>query len=265
MLRVELTTQLLRLRTLITLACLAAVPIASGLATTSHAGERNGSQGGLFGASTYSALNHTMASLQFTAPLLLPLAVALIASAIGSADRDWGILRYLYLQPVNRSRLLTGKIGAVLVTTVAATACVLLAGLLIGLALFGWHPFRIIGTPALSTGEATTRCLAAGGYTVLCMLSIAAIALTLGLLLPRGAEALAISVAFVIVASILNDQPHLHALAIILPVHYWQNWTHLFDPTGIAHLTTGIIDQLVTTAVFTGLAMLVLLRRDPAA
>lgn len=265
MLRVELATQLLRLRTLITLACLAAIPIAAGVATSSHAGERNGGQGGLFGASTYSALNHTMASLQFTATLLLPLAVALLAGAIGSADRDWGILRYLYVQPVNRARLLTGKIWAVLLATVAATTCVLLAGLLIGLALFGWHPFRIVGAPALGTGEAIGRCLVAGGYTTLCMLSIAAIALALGLLLPKGIEALAASVGFVIVASILNDQPALHALAVILPVHYWQNWTHLFDPGGVAHLVGGVVDQLATIAVFIGLAILGLLWRDPAA
>lgn len=265
MLRVELTTQLWRVRTLITLLCLAAIPITVAATTASHAGHRNGTQGGLFGASTYSALNHTMASLEFTGPLLLPLVVALIASAIGSADRDWGILRYLYVQPVTRTRLLTGKITAVLVATVAATGCVLLPGLLIGLAIFGWHPFQIIGAPALSTGQAITRALAASGYTTLCMLSIAAIALTLGLLLPRGAEALAVSVAFVIVASILNDQPHLHALSVILPVHYWQSWTGLFDPGAAPHLTTGIIDQLATIAVFTGLAMIVLRRRDPAA
>ena len=38
-----------------------------------------------------------MASLDFTAPLLLPLAVALLASAVGSTDRAWGTLRYLYV------------------------------------------------------------------------------------------------------------------------------------------------------------------------
>jgi ABC-2 type transport system permease protein len=104
MLRIELTTQLLRARTLIALAGLAAVPVIAGLATASRAGHRDGNQGGLFGAATYSALNHTMASLDFIAPLLLPLAVAMLASAVGSADRAWGTLRYLYVQPVNRSR-----------------------------------------------------------------------------------------------------------------------------------------------------------------
>ncbi len=206
-----------------------------------------------------------MASLMFIAPLLLPLVVALLASAIGSADRDWGTLRYLYVAPVSRTRLLAGKLGAAAVVTVAATMCVLLAGLLIGLALFGWHPFHIIDAPNLSAGHAIARGLEASGYTLLCMLSVAAIAFTLGLLLPRGAEALGAAVAFVVLASILNDQSALHALAVLLPVHYWQNWIHLFDSAGTAQLGTGILSQVATIAVATGLAGLVLLRRDPAA
>jgi ABC-2 type transport system permease protein len=264
-LRAELTTQVLRIRTLIALACLAAVPVAAGLATGSHSGHRNGSQGGLFGASTYSALNHTMASLEFIAPLLLPVAVALLASAIGSADRDWGTLRYLYIAPVSRARLLTGKLAAVAVATAAATLCVLAAGLLVGLALFGWHPFRIIGAPALTNAEAFLRVLAASGYTVLCMLSIATLAFALGLLLPRGAEALAIAVAFVVAASIIDGQPALHVVTALLPVHYWQNWTHLFDPAGTASLGTGSVAQLATILLATSVAALVLRRRDPAA
>ncbi|MFE7302231.1 hypothetical protein [Streptomyces sp. NPDC057579] len=40
MLRVELTTQLLRIRTLVVLACLAAVPVMAGLSYASHAGHR---------------------------------------------------------------------------------------------------------------------------------------------------------------------------------------------------------------------------------
>lgn len=265
MLRVELTTQLLRIRTLIALACLAAVPILAGLATASDAGHRNGNQGGLFGASTYSALNHTMASLEFIAPLLLPIAVAMLAAAIASSDRDWGTLRYLYVAPVSRTRLLAGKLAAVAVTTTAATLAVLVAGLLSGLALFGWHRFHIIDAAPLGTGEAVARVLTASGYTLLCMLSIAAIAFALGLLLPHGAEALGAAIAFVVAASILNGQQALHALAVILPVHYWQDWAALFDPKGAAHLGAGTVTQLATIVITTGLASLVLARRDPAA
>jgi ABC-2 type transport system permease protein len=265
MLRVELTTQLLRIRTLLALAFLAAVPVLAAASTASNAGHRDGAQGGLFGASPYSALNHTMACLQFIGPLLLPLVVALLASAIGSADRDWGILRYLYAAPVGRWRLLAGKLGAVLLATAAATACVLVAGLLSGLAVFGWHPFHLIGAADLRTGDALGRVFAASGYTALCMLSIATIAFALGLALPHGLEALGTSVAFVIAASILNGQPHLHPLVVILPTHYWQNWTALFAPGAPTHLGAGIADQLATIVVAATAAVAVLLRRDPAA
>lgn len=265
MLRVELTTQLWRIRTLITLAAVAAIPVASGLGTASYAGHRYGSQGGLYGASPFSALNHAMASMEFTATLFLPLAAALLASAIGSADRAWGILRYLYVQPVSRFRLLAGKLSAVAVATAAGTMVMLLAGLATGLALFGWHPFHIIGAPALGTSDAITRVLDASGYTLLCMLSIAAIAFALGLLLPHGAEALGASLAFVIAGTILNAQPSLHALAVILPMHYWNDWTGLFGSAGTVNLGGGILEQAVTIAVAIGASVLVLLRRDPAA
>lgn len=265
MLRIELTTQLLRLRTLVALACLAAVPVLAGLVTASDAGHRNGDQGGLFGAATYSALNHTMASLQFIAPLLLPIVVTLLGTAIASADRDWGTLRYVYVAPVNRRRLLAGKLGAVVLTTTAATLCVPVSGLLAGLAFFGWHRFHILRAPDLATGDALLRALTASGYTLLCMLSIATVAFALGLLLPRGAEALGLTVALVVAATILNGQPALRTVSRLLPVHYWQDWTNLFDPGHTTDLGPGIVAQTVTIALAVGAAVLVLWRRDPAA
>ncbi|GIH19516.1 ABC transporter permease [Rugosimonospora africana] len=265
MLRVELTTQLMRLRTLIALGFLAAVPVLAGLSFAPEAGHRNGTQTGLFGASPYSALNHTMASLEFIGPLLLPVIVCLLATVIASADRDWGLLRYLYVAPVTRARLLTAKLAAVAIATALALGCVLAAGFVTGLALFGWHPFHRIGSPNLSTGDAIARALAASGYTLLCMLSIAAIAFTLGVLLPRGAEALAAAVAFVVAASILNGQSALHAVAVALPVHYWQNWVGLFEPGPAGGLGTGALVQLATVALCTAVSLAVLHRRDPAA
>ena len=71
MLRVELTTQLWRIRTLITLAAVAAIPVASGLGTASYAGHRYGSQGGLYGASPFSARLFRLYSV--CSRLLLPI------------------------------------------------------------------------------------------------------------------------------------------------------------------------------------------------
>jgi ABC-type transport system involved in multi-copper enzyme maturation permease subunit len=264
-LRFELNTQLMRLRTMLALVGLAAVPVAAGLSFASSAGHRNGNQGGLFGASPYSALNYTMASLEFIGPLLLPIVVALLAAAVASADRDWGILRYLYVAPVTRTRLLVAKFGATAIATGIAVACVLAAGLVTGAAIFGWHPFHVIGAADLATGDAIARVLAAAGYTMLCMLAMAAIAFTLGLLLPRGAEALAVAIAFVVIASILNGQGALHAIAVVLPVHYWQNWVGLFDPAGATGMGLGTVVQLATIALCTAGCWIILRHRDPAA
>jgi len=206
-----------------------------------------------------------MASLEFMAPLLLPIVVALLACAIASADRDWGVLRYLYVAPVTRTRLLTAKLAAAAVATVVALGCVLAAGLAVGTVIFGWHPFHILGAPDLGAAATAGRVLAATGYSLLCLLAMAAIALTLGLLLPRGAEALAASVFFVVVASILNGQSALHAVAVALPVHYWQNWVGLFDPAGASGLGLGAAVQVLWIAGCVAMCGVILRRRDPAA
>lgn len=264
MLRVELIKQLLRLRSLIALAALAAVPVLAGLATASQAGRRNGDQGGLYGAATFSALNHVAASLQFTATLLLALVVALLGSAVGAADRDWGTLRYLYVQPVSRLRLVAGKWTALAVCCVLATACVVAAALVTGLAVFGWHPFHRLDGPSLSPSAATVRILEASGYVMVCMLSIGTIAFVLGLLLPRAAEALGVSVAFVVVSNILDGQPSVRGVASALPVHYWGRWAELFDDTS-AGLATGLAVQLTAVVVVLAAGWVMLARRDPAA
>ncbi|MGI5200470.1 hypothetical protein ACQEU6_02525 [Spirillospora sp. CA-108201] len=68
-----------------------------------------------------------------------------------------------------------------------------------------------------------------------------------------------------VAASILNGQSSLHAFAVILPVHYWQNWADLFTPAGTARLGTGSAVQTASIALAAGIAVLVLWRRDPAA
>jgi len=263
-LRAELIKQLLRVRSLVALAALAAVPIAFGLATASEAAGRNGTQQGLYGAAPFSALNHVAASLQFTAPLLLALVVALLGSALGAADREWGTLRYLYVQPTSRLRLVAGKCSALVACCLLATACVLVAGLLTGAVVFGWHPFHRLGAASLSSGSAAARLLEAGAYVSVCMVSVGTIALALGLVLPGAAEALGVTVAFVVVSDIVDGQPSLHGLASALPVHYWQRWTHLLQG-GSAGLVGGLAVQAGAIAVALAAGWAVLVRRDPAA
>jgi len=49
-----------------------------------------------------------------------------------------------------------------------------------------------------------------------------------------------------VLATILDAQGALHKITVILPVHYWQNWVALFDPSGAAHLGPGAAVQVAT-------------------
>ncbi len=256
MLRIELTTQLLRIRTLVLFGALVAVPI---LAAATGAGGR--------GAASSSALNFAESGLNFMDPVLFGLVVAVLGSILGGADRDWGTLRYLYVRPVSRRRLLTGKWWALVVFSALVVATFLAATLLTGFAVFGWHPFHRPGTSDLSAATATWAVLGAGGYLTVCLLSLGSIALALGLLLPRSVEALGVSIAFLIGSAILDNVRALHTVAVILPVHYWMRWTQLFEGGAGEHggLILGLFVQAASMAIALTGAYAILSRRDPAA
>jgi ABC-type proline/glycine betaine transport system ATPase subunit len=82
--------------------------------------------------------------------------------------------------------------------------------------------------------------------------------------LMRRPEALAAAIGFVVIASILNGQGALHAVAVILPVHYWQNSITLFDPPGAARLGPGAAVQAATILLCVVACAAILRRRDPA-
>lgn len=69
---------------------------------------------------------------------------------------------------------------------------------------------------------------------------------------------------FVVLATVLDGQASLHALDVVLPVHYWQRWTHLLDGTS-AGLGLGLAIQAATVLVALTAAVTILSRRDPAA
>src|SRR5215469_12378558 len=156
-LRIELTTQLRRLRSLLVFGALAGIVILAGVTEAPKAGGKGG-------PATFSALNFTEAGLNFLDPVLFGLVVALFGSIIGGSDRDWGTLRYLYVRPVSRARLVAGKWGAMVVCCALTVAVFLGVALLTGFVVFGWHPFHLSGSGDMSATAATGGVLEAGGY-----------------------------------------------------------------------------------------------------
>ena len=259
MLRIELTTQLRRVRSLMLFGALAGIVVLAGVTEAAKAGGRGG-------PATFSALNFTESGLNFMDPVLFGLVVALLGSIIGGSDREWGTLRYLYVRPVSRARLVAGKWWALVVCCALTVAVFLGVALLTGLAVFGWHPFHGSGSGSggLSATAAAGGMLEAGGYVIVCLLSVGSIALALGLLLPRPVEALGITLAFLVGSAVLDNVTSLHAIVAVLPVHYWLRWTNLFQGGG-GGLALGLAVQCLTVAVVMAAAYAILARRDPAA
>jgi ABC-type transport system involved in multi-copper enzyme maturation permease subunit len=260
-LRIELATQLRRMRSLLLFGALVGVVVLAGVTEAAKAGGRGG-------PATFSALNFTESGLNFMDPVLFGLVVAMLGSIIGGSDRDWGTLRYLYVRPVTRARLVAGKWWAMVVCCALTVGIFVGAALLTGLAVFGWHAYHRGGSGDLSAAVAAGGVLEAGGYLIVCLLSIGSIALALGLLLPRSAEALGITLAFLVGSAVLDNVRSLHAVVAALPVHYWLRWTSLFGGGGGGSgggLALGLAVQSATVAVVMAAACVVLARRDPAA
>jgi len=235
---------------------LAGIVVLAGATEASKAGGRGG-------PATFSALNFAESGLNFMDPVLFGLVAALFGSIIGGSDRDWGTLRYLYVRPVSRARLVAGKWWALVVCCVLTVAVFLGVALLTGVVIFGWHPFHQ-GGGGLSASAAAGGVLEAGGYVIACLLSIGSIALALGLLLPKPVEALGVSLAFLVGSTILDNVGSVHAIMAVLPVHYWLRWTSLFHGGG-GGLALGLAVQAATVAVVMAAAYTLLARRDPAA
>lgn len=240
MLYVELATQLRRVRSLILFGALVVLPVVAGVTEASKAGGRGG-------PATYSALNFAEGGLNFTVPLLFGLVVAVFGAILGGADREWGTLRYRYVQPVSRGRLMTGKWWALVVCSALAMAAFLVVALLTGLIAFGWHPYHVSGSSDLSAASATWAILGSATYVTVCLLSVGSLALALGLLLPRSVEALGITIGFLIGSTVLDNVSAVHDIIMILPVHYWLRWTQLFGGDA-SQLLPGLAAQAATIA-----------------
>jgi ABC-2 type transport system permease protein len=233
MLQAELIIHLRRWRSIGAFAAAITVPVVAAVATSSGAGKRNGSEVGLYGTATFSALNHAAASLQFTAPLLLGIIVAMLGAAIGAADREWGYRRYLYVQPVSPRRLVTAKAAALATSCLITTLAVIGSGIASGVAAFGWHGFHRLDGPTLPPIEALLRLVEASGYVTLSLMFVASVAFTLAAILPGPAEALAVTTVFLVVSRIADGLPAFNAVNTWLPTHYSERWTELL--TGNHH------------------------------
>ncbi len=276
MIAIELTKQLRRPRTWVTLALLATIAIVlTAVIGTSRASisERVGDWGSV--VTKTSGLTLPLISLSASMLFLLPLAVAIFAGEPVAGEASWGSLRYLLARPVPRWRVLAAKAAVAAGYSVLAVAVVVLVSLVSGVIAFGWKPVTmldlqhttpfIVASAKLAPLTALARLGIAVAYLLWMLSSTFAFALLLSTLTDRPFSAVAGGIGLGLFSRALDNIPGLHALSPWLPVTDSGTtlWTGFFtrpmQTSGIAH---ALLVQTAYTAVFLAAALIRFNRAD---
>ena len=137
MIVVELRKLFRRPRTWATIAVLNALPVAVAvlLAVTDLA-PRPGEGPAFLSAVLTNGTLFPLAALGIVLPLFLPIAVAVVAADSVAGEAQAGTLRYLLARPAGRTRLLVGKLAAVLAFVLVSVLVVAVVGYFLGTTLF---------------------------------------------------------------------------------------------------------------------------------
>lgn len=272
LIRTEFTKAATRTRTLIIALLLVGLPVLIVVAINSR-GDRpshgDGDGPGLFRLATQSGLLVPAAVLSATSGFLLVIIAGTLAGDSVASDANWGNLRYLLMRPVSRGRLLLAKAFVAGVLIWAATILVVVAGLVAGVVMFGYHDMTIPGIPGalggfhLTTGALLLRVLVATVYVALGFTALLALGTMFSTLTDTAANAIGATVAVYIVSAILDGIDQLGVIRYAFPTHYSDAWESMFtDDRYSRDLTTGILVQLAYLVVFGTVALIYFRRKD---
>ncbi|MCU1686528.1 MAG: hypothetical protein JWQ81_7267 [Amycolatopsis sp.] len=264
MIAVELRKLLLRPRVWVSLFLLCLLPaiVAVFLATADFAPPPG--QGGAFLSAVVSDGSlYPAAALALVLPIFLPVSVAVVAGDAIAGEASGGMLRYLLVRPVGRTRLLSAKMVSLAVFVLVAVLLVVLTSLGIGTALFGTSA-AAVGQPggvtslsgaSLDSSDLTLRLLGAVGYVVVSMLGFGAIVLFLSTLTESALGAALGGLAVLITSSVLETLDAAASIKPYLPTHYWLSWIDFFrDPVFFRNIDSGLLLQAGYIVVFFGAA-----------
>jgi ABC-2 type transport system permease protein len=273
MIAVELGKLFRRPRTWISvfLLCLLPAIVAVFLAVTGVA-PRPGEGPTLLSAVLSNGQLYPAAALGIVLPVFLPLAVAVVAGESIAGEANIGMLRYLLVRPVARTRLLVAKLITVIVYTFLAVVAVAVSGYLIGLLVISraaavpetvsTPTLSVSGTP-LSTGDLALRVGLMMLYVGWSMLGVASVSLFLSTVSDSALGAALGGIAVLVASTVLVGLDAADSINSWLPTRYWLAWVDLFrDPVLWTDLRHGVLVQAVWIVVLLGMTWANFTSRD---
>jgi ABC-2 type transport system permease protein len=252
----ELSVLFRRRRTWAMLLALAAVPVLVAVAIRISTADGAGGRGPSFLAGIAgNGLFVGVASLVLAIPLFLPLTVGVVAGDTIAGEAGQGTLRYLLVAPAGRVRLLVVKFLGTAAFCFAAPFAVVIAGTLIGWALFPIGPFTLLSGDQVPVLEGLGRLALIGAYVGVAMLGLAAIGLFVSTLTDVPVGAMAGTVVLAVASQVLDQLPQLDWLH---PFLFTDSWLGIIDllrqPPEWSTFGTNALLQLGYVVVFGALA-----------
>lgn len=255
--RSEVAMVFRRRRNVALLVVLTAVPVLIGVAVklTGGGGRNPGNGGTIFGSITENGLFAAIAALFATLPFFLPLAISVVAGDSVAGEANLGTLRYLLAVPVGRTRLLAVKFAGIVIWCLAVVACVAVAGMATGAALFPNGRFTLLSGTTVSYAGGAYRLLLICAYLVVCLAVVGAIGLFVSTMTEVPIAAMAATLVLTIVSEVLDQVPQLHGVHAWLPSHHWLAWIGLLrDPIDTTGIGAGLLSAVAYSAFFLALA-----------
>ncbi len=266
MIAVELTKLWRRPRTWVSILLLCGLPaVVAGFLAVTEVGPAPGEEPAFLSAVLANGALFPAAALAMVLPLFLPVAVAVVAGDSIAGEASSGMLRYLLIRPVSRSRLLVAKLLAVVVFVLVAVTAVAVSSYAIGVLLFDSEPDAVtsVSGVTLSASQLVLRIAAAVGYVAFSMLGVGAIALFLSTVTDSALGAALGALAALVASTVLVALDAAAAIAPYLLTRYWLAWVDFFrDPVVWHDIQRGLALQAVYVAVFLAMSWANFLSKD---
>jgi len=273
MMRVELVKLLRRPRTWISIALLCGLPavVAAFLATT-KAGPQPGEGPTFLSAVLSNGSLYPAAALAMVLPLFLPVSVAVVGGDSVAGEAGAGMLRYLLLRPVGRTRLLVAKLVTLVSFVLLAVISVALTSYAVGVTVFGTDPANaLVGSDVITSVSGTgldpaqvaVRIVYTVLYIAVSMLGVGAIAIFLSTMTDSSLGAALGALAFLVTSQVLVTLDAAASVRPYLPTRYWLAWIDFFRQPILWHdIQRGLGIQAIYVVVFLAAAWANFATRD---
>lgn len=276
--RTEFTKAVVRLRTLIIVIILVALPtliVVAIHARGNRVRDRGDAGEGLIRLAHQSGLLVPAALLGgFLSGFLLVVIAGTFAGDSVAGDAAWGNLRYLLMRPVPRGRLLFAKAFTAGALIWICTVLVMLTAAAGGVILFGAHPvtvpgnfdlttFTTNGGFVLSTSTLLARTALATAYVAFGYSALLALGVFFSTLTDVAAGAIGATIGVYIISEILGAITQLGTIRYAFPTYYLDSWQSMFTSNSYSHdMIAGVIVQCGYLVVFGTAAIVWFKRKD---